>query len=68
MMNLTHLWEGWDWTWGGTDTLILLPWASRLCAGKILDGIFLGLFGFQLRKTSQLFGFTCRTRAATTIL
>ena len=44
MMNLTHLWEGWDWTWGRTDTLILLPWASRLCAAKILDRIFVGGF------------------------
>ena len=68
MNYLTHLWEGRDRTWGRAHTLILLPWASRLCAGKILDGIFLGLFGFQLRKTSQLFGFTCRTRATTTIL
>ena len=44
MIYLTHLWEGWDRTWGGTDTLILLPWASRLCAAKILDRIFVGGF------------------------
>ena len=29
-MNLTHLWKGRDRAWGGTDSLVLLSWASRL--------------------------------------